>query len=156
MKEINLTQGLVALVDDEDFETLNQFRWYANKHGNTFYAGRNLRVNGKGKQVYMHQIILNGKCIDHRDMNGLNNQRSNLRFCTRSQNMMNRPKWGNTSSIYKGVSFHRGTKKWRTTIQINGKIIHVGLFDTEVESARAYNKKAIELFCEFANLNIIP
>lgn len=156
MKEINLTQGQVALVDDEDFETLNGFRWYANKHGNTFYAGRNLRVDGKEKQVYMHQIILNGRGIDHIDHNGLNNQRANLRFCTPRENMMNRQKQGNTSSVYKGVSFHKGTKKWRTTIQINGKIIHVGLYNTEADAARAYNSKAIDLFCEFANLNIIP
>ena len=99
---------------------------------------------------------MNGKGIDHRDMNGLNNQRSNLRFCTLSQNAMNRRKRENTSSIYKGVYFNnqRG-KKWKAQIRINGKQIHLGLFDFEVDAARAYNMKAIELFCEFANLNII-
>lgn len=159
MKEIKLNkQGknkgkYVALVDDEDFESLNHWRWCAAKNGNTFYALRTISVDGKQKCIPMHCAIMNGKGVDHIDHDGLNNQRSNLRFCTVSQNMMNKRKRENTSSIYKGVYFHKGAKKWRAHIRINGKRIQLGYFVLEVEAAKAYNDKAIALFCEFANLN---
>ena len=85
----------------------------------------------------------------------LNNQKSNLRFYTRGENQMNRQKQGNVSSIYKGVSFSKDHKKWRARIRIKDNIIHLGYFISETDAAIAYNAKAIELFCEFANLNII-
>ena len=153
MKEIQLTQGKVALVDDEEFEKLNQFKWCAKKDGNTFYAIRGIRIGSKTQTIQMHNFIMNGKGVDHIDHNGLNNQKSNLRFCTQSENMMNRSKGGNCTSIYKGVSFHKRDKIWRAKIHINGKDIHLGNFISEIEAAKAYNNKAIELFCEFANLN---
>ena len=155
MKEIQLTQEKVALVDDEDFEALNQFNWWARKSLNTFYAVGWIKVDGRGATQTMHNIIMNGKGIDHRDGNGLNNQKSNLRFCTQSENSMNQRKQENTSSVFKGVTFHKNIKKWMAQIQINGKRICLGYFDSEVEAAKAYNAKAVELFLEFANLNII-
>ena len=155
MKEIKLTQGKVTLVDDEDFEVLNQFKWCAAKRGNAFYAERTIMVGEKKECVLMHCVILNRKGIDHRDHDGLNNQKGNLRFCTVSENAMNNRKRENTSSIYKGVHFHKRDKKWLASIKINGKTIHLGYFASETDAALAYNKKAIELFCEFANLNII-
>ena len=153
MKEIKLTQGKVALVDDDDFEALSQFKWYANKIGKTFYVVRKSKDDGKWKTIYMHNEIMCGKGIDHMDGNGLNNQRSNLRFCTHQENMMNQRKQGNRSSIYKGVSFFKRDNNWEAYININRKRIRLGNFDSEVESAKAYNDKAIELFGEFANLN---
>ena len=153
MKEIQLTQGQVALVDDEDFEALSQSKWWANKDRNTFYAYRWIKVDGKGIAQSMHNAILNGKGIDHIDKNGLNNQKSNLRFCTISENAMNQRKQRNTSSIYKGVCIDKPYGKWRSHIRINGKAIDLGSFTSEVEAAKAYNAKAIELFGEFANLN---
>ena len=155
MKEIQLTQGKMALVDDESFETLNQFKWYAKKSGKTFYAVRNLYVCGRPKQIYMHCVIMNRKGIDHIDHDGCNNQKSNLRVCTRSENQMNRTKQENTSSIYKGVYFSKAHKKWKAEISINSKKIRLGNFDSEIDAAKAYNAKAVELFLEFANLNII-
>jgi len=161
MKEIKLSQfgknrgKYVALVDDEDFEALNQFNWYAQKHGDTPYAGRKIIIDGKKVMQYMHGAILSGKGVDHIDGNGCNNTRSNLRFCTQSENAMNMRKQENTSSIYKGVSFSKQRVKWEAYIMINRKRIRLGYFDTEVEAAKAYNAKAIELFCEFANLNEI-
>jgi len=164
MKEIQLSQGrvckntgkYVALVDDEDFDSLNSFLWYTQKHGNTFYAGRKITINGKLTAQYMHGVILNGKGIDHIDHNGLNNQKANLRLCTQRENQMNRSKSINKSSVYKGVYFYKRTGKWKAQIAINGKNIHLGYFASEVEAAKAYNDKAIAFFCEFANLNIIP
>lgn len=155
MKEIQLTQGQVALVDDEDFEKINQFKWCAFKGRNSFYAMRGISISGQSNTVYMHCAILNGKGVDHIDHNGLNNQKSNLRFCTRSENGMNRTKHASASSTYKGVCFHKGTKKWRTKIRISGREIYLGYFASEADAAKAYNEKAIELFGEFANLNNI-
>ena len=161
MKEIELSKfgknrgKYVALVDEEDFEMLNQFNWCVKKDGCTFYAFRVTIVDGRRTTLYMHCVIMNGKGIDHRDGNGCNNQKSNLRFCTGSENQMNQRKQKNRSSIYKGVTFNRTDKKWMAQIHINGKNIHLGRFILEVEAAKAYNAKAIELFCEFANLNII-
>lgn len=103
----------------------------------------------------MHIEIMGKRGIDHRDHNGLNNQKSNLRFCTPSENAMNARKNENSSSVYKGVCFFNRDKKWLAQIQVNGKPIRLGCFASEVEAAKAYNNKAIELFCEFANLNII-
>lgn len=109
MKEIQLSrQGkyrdkYVALVDEEDFETLKKFRWHVDKLGRSFYASRNITVNGKRQRIFMHWEVLNSKWIDHIDHDGLNNQKSNLRFCTRQENNMNRRKSENKSSIYKGV-----------------------------------------------------
>lgn len=159
MKEIKLSQfgknkgKYVALVDDEDFEGLNSFKWYAMEGGKTFYAVRRIMFNGKRRGILMHCEIMNGKGIDHIDHDGMNNQKSNLRFCTQRENMMNQRKQENTSSIYKGVCFFKRTGKWMAHITINGKNIHLGYFETEIEAAKAYNDKAIELFGEFANLN---
>ena len=161
MKEIKLGQfgknkGVyVALVDDEDFERLNSFSWYAQKGGNTFYAQRCIKVNGKKVNIRMHREILNGSIIDHIDRNGLNNQKSNLRVCTTSENAMNMRKHKKSKSNYKGVCFHKLEKKWVAQIKINRKGFYLGYFMSEVDAARAYNSKAVELFGEFANLNII-
>lgn len=156
MREIQLTQGQVALVDDEDFDTLNSFKWCAQKNGNNFYAIRGIRVGRKTQTIHMHRLIKGapiGFEIDHKDGNGLNNQRNNLRVCTRSENQMNKRKQEGLSSIYKGVSFHKREGKWRAVIMINGKAINLGDFASEIEAAKAYDAKAIALFCEFANLN---
>lgn len=155
MKEIQLTQGKVALVDDDNFETLNQYKWFAVKLGNVFYARRNISVNGKRSGQFMHNIIMGRKGVDHIDRDGLNNKVSNLRFCTKSENGMNRCKQRNTTSIYKGVSFHKRNNNWKASIRLEGKDIYLGCFTNEVDAAKAYNAKAIELFGEFANLNII-
>ena len=157
MKEIQLSgKGEhIALVDDEDFEALNKFTWRAQKQKNIFYAIRIFAVNGKKFRVRMHCAIMNRKGIDHIDHDGLNNQKNNLRFCTNSENSMNRRKRVNCTSIYKGVYFSKAAGKWQAYIMINGKHIHLGLFASEADAAKAYNTKAVSLFREFANLNII-
>lgn len=160
MKEIKLSQGKVALVDDEDFEYLNQWKWAAYKSKNSFYAGRAEMKNGKCKTILMHRVILKITekkiFIDHRDRNGLNNQRYNLREATHKQNQSNAAPLIGKISKYKGVTYNRDKgrkKRWVANIFPNGKTVHIGHFLTEEEAALAYNKKAIEIQGEFAYLN---
>lgn len=158
MKQIPLTQGQFALVDDEDFEELNKHKWYALKPKNTFYAVRAIyNINNKKDFVYMHRAILQLKDTkihcDHRDNNGLNNQRYNLRESTHDQNQRNTSYQKNNIFKYKGVSWHKARKKYRARISFNGKEFHLGLFEDIIEAAKAYDEKAKELFGEFAWLN---
>lgn len=156
MKQIELTQGKFTQVDDENFIHLNQFKWYAEKKSNSFYARRSFATeSGRQKKVYMHVEIMDFKGIDHIDHDGLNNQKSNLRQATTQQNGGNRKKSKNCSSNYKGVSWDKQNKKWQTLIKYNNQAIFLGRFNNEIDAAKAYNEAAIEYFKEFANLNKI-
>lgn len=160
MKKIELTQGKVTQVDDEDYGWLNQWKWYAIKHRNTFYATRHRKIINDKKRslVRIHRLIINapkGIDVDHFDTDGLNNQRCNIRLCTNQQNCMNRKPQKNATSIYKGVVWRKDHDIWAAQIGFNRKNIHLGYFDFESKAAFAYNKAAIELFGEFARLNII-
>lgn len=152
MKTIKLTQGKVALVDDSDYEYLNQWKWCAHKDHNMFYASRSFR----GKTIIMHRVIMNakkGELIDHRDRYGLNNQRGNLRFCTCSQNAKNKISHG--TSKYLGVCLHKISRKWQADIVINNRKKYLGSYACEKDAAKAYNKAALKYHEEFANLNLI-
>lgn len=161
MKEIKLSQGFIAYVDDEDYEYLNQFKWHVIKKGNTYYARRyGGRFNGKDVKVFMHREIMKPASdmeVDHIDRNGWNNLKINLRICTHRQNIMNKCAVGR--SKYKGVWFNSSTvkgKKYeyiRALLRINGIRYHIGNFQTEIEAARAYDQKAREICGDFANLN---
>lgn len=159
MKEIKLTKGQVALVDDPDFEWLNQWKWVAKPDHYTFYAYRVDYSLGKHNPItiIMHRQLLDLYDSDlegeHIDGNGLNNQRNNLRVATRVQNIYNRKAFKNNKSKLKGVSWHNN--KWRANIQKDYKSVHIGYFKTKEEAAIAYNNKAVELFGEFARLNEI-
>lgn len=152
VKEIPLTQGKVALVDDDDFEHLNQFKWYALKDKNTYYARRNIS-NGDGTQttISMHREILGtiptGLQTDHIDGNGLNNQKSNLRVVTTRENSQNRHH--SKTSRFPGVNFHKGKghvkKPWQATIGINGKKAFLGYYSTEEQAFAAYKKAVNEV-----------
>lgn len=158
MKEIPLTQGKVALVDDEDFEPISQRGWYANKLGQLgcFYA-----VSRKGcwpnqKAVLMHRFILGagkGVLVDHRDLNTLNNCRSNLRLCSRFENARNSKMFVTNTSGFRGVILDKPSRKWVAAIWFKNKRIHIGRFESKEMAAMAYNKKAKELHGEFATLN---
>lgn len=157
MKEIKLTKGKIALVDDEDYEFLMQWKWSVTKGRYTFYAERVAPIDGRQKKISMHRLILGltdpnieGDHIDH---NGLNNQRSNLRAATCSQQSYNRRNRKNSLSKYKGVCFHKAQKKWVSRISVPNKRIHLGYFDTELEAAFAYNNAAKKLHGDFAFLN---
>lgn len=150
MKEIELTQGKVAMVDDEDYERLSWHRWYALLIDGTWYA----LTNRGGKKILMHRVVSDapeGVGVDHADHNGLNNQRSNLRHATVAQNCQNRKKRSDNTSGYKGVS-PQG-KKWKASIKTKNKQTYLGTFSDPVDAAKAYDAKAIELFGEFAALN---
>ncbi len=156
MKEIILTKGFVAKIDDEDYEWLNQWKWQALCcENNKTYAKHWEVINGKKVMKLMHRDILNAAphmLVDHKDNDGLNNQRSNLRICTLSQNNMNRKKSSNTtSSRYKGVTYHQ--KKWQAQIKSNGHQITIGTYEDEVNAAMAYDRFATILFGEYARLN---
>ncbi len=163
MREIQLTHGHVALVDDEDFEVVNQFIWYPRKGVSTIYARANDYENKKQRRVDMHRLVMNaqpGQVVDHINCNGLDNRKENLRICTHTQNQWNQNKqitWEGKpcSSKYRGVSWKKQNKKWSAVISYNGKQFWIGVFNKEDDAALAYNKKAKELYGEYAQFNTV-
>lgn len=165
MKLIPLTKGQLVMVDDADYEWLMQWKWYAHRidKTNKFYAKRSEwdPIKRKNISYYMHSFIVkpeNGLIVDHRDRNGLNCQRSNLRSCTKSENTNNKTPLPNRSSNYLGVCKNKDNKSspWRAQLTKDGVQHHLGYYKTEVEAALAYNEGAKIHHKEFANLNIIP
>ena len=158
MKRIKLTQGQVALIDDADFEWLNQWKWSVQKNHRRSYAIRSLYEKGKRiATIRMHRLVMDApkECeTDHINHNGLDNRRNNLRLCTHQQNMQNQRGNRNTSSRFRGVYFEKIINKWRAQIRCNGIVYHLGNFDNEIDAAVVYDKKALQLFGEFACLNI--
>jgi hypothetical protein len=149
---IPLTQGKFAIVDAEDFDRLSQYKWYAARGRSTYYATR----EENGRTVRMHRQIMHapkGVLVDHIDHNGLYNRRRNLRLCTNAQNVYNQQARPNGTSKYKGVCWHKGKKKWRARIGCSGKLHSLGDYKDEIEAAKVYDDKAVELFGEFACLN---
>lgn len=155
MAEIKLTKGLYAIVDDEDFEMLNQYKW----HSNVGYAARTIKANPK-KTVLMHRFIINapkGTCVDHINTNKLDNRKANLRLADKSKNSMNRVVSNYSTTGFKGVHFYKAYKKYKKPYQAyitaNKKRINLGYFETAVDAAKAYNEAALIYHGEFARLN---
>jgi len=154
MKEIKLKEGFCVMVDDEDFEWLSQYKWVLHKQKKGLL--RCVRYEKK-KTIVMSRAIMgvtdSKTLLDHRDHNPLNNQRINLRICTKHQNNFNKTPAKNSTSKYLGVCWHKN--RWYASIMFNRKHIGLGRHKDENDAAIAYNKKAAELFGEFANLNVV-
>lgn len=152
-KLIKLNQGKFAIVDIDDYEWLSQYKWYVKRNKRNIYASTHVKDrHGKYKTVGMHRLIMNnpkGLDIDHKNTNGLDNRKSNLRACTRSQNSANRRLSLVTNIKLKGVTL-RKSGRYRSRIAKEGKIINLGTYETPEEAHEAYKNAAIEKFGEFA------
>lgn len=159
MQCVPLTQGKVALVDDIDYDKVSSFKWCALKRdgGKQWYAVRNQRIPRakRCKMIFMHRFILgvtDHKVVDHRNHDGLNNTRVNLRVCTHEENCRNGQKRKGTSR-FKGVSRVRKNGKWLAQIRQRYRRFRLGEFDSEIEAARIYDAAAALLHGEYASLN---
>lgn len=149
---VPLTQDKFAIIDIEDIEKVKDYYWIFYKDRNTYYA----KTTINNKRISMHRLIL---CLtdvkiltDHKNNNGLDNRKFNLRTCNKSQNGMNRLKQ-NGSSKFKGVFFHKQTKCWKSQIQVNKRRFSLGYYKIESDAAKAYDDAALKHFCEFAKTN---
>lgn len=153
MKKIPLTKGHFTIVDDQDFGYLNQWKWYF-AHGYAVRTQNN--YPNKSYQVRMHRIILStpgGMDTDHINRDRLDNRRSNLRICTRSQNIANTFVEKQNTTGYKGVSWKTANNKWVAQIRVNNVVKHLGLFVDIKEAINTYNLAAKKYFGEFAVTN---
>lgn len=164
MREIPLTQGQVALVSDEDYEYLMQWKWKAQRNRNHWYAVRNQHIgreNGKSKSksVYMHRLILERAgvdlkhFVDHKDRNGLNNQRDNLREVTHAENLQNLSSHKKNSSGFRGVSWNKEKGCWQSRIQIDRKQKHLGWFSDKDEAIKVRLEAEKKYFTHSENCN---
>jgi hypothetical protein len=158
--EIPLSQGKIAIIDAEDASEVLRYKWCTYKKANTFYAATNIqKEDGKQTTLLMHRLILNPppkSQVDHRNGNGLDNRRSNLRIPDNaaSQQQQNSGLRSNNTSGFKGVYWRKDCRKWRAQITLHGCKKHLGYFETKEEAAIAYDKAAQELFGQFARTKI--
>lgn len=163
MKEIKLTQGKVALVDDEDFEYLDQFNWHTSTYRELSYAKRNIYTGKLHTLSHMHREIfeyrgidLTGLEVDHINGDGLDNRRSNLRLATHQENLANcakRSATRNKNHGFKGITLNPANGRWIAQIMVDGVHIECGDYSTPGEAAKAYDEAAIRYFGEFAKTN---
>ena len=156
MKQIILTQSKFAIVDDEDYKLLNSYKWCAKLCDGKWYALRGTWINNKRGGIYMHRQIMqfpNKKQIDHKNGNGLDNRRENLRIANQTQNNANQSRKNKNLAGFKGVQYKKERNKYVASIGFHRAVLYLGIFDQAEEAARVYDKKAKELFGEFARLN---
>lgn len=159
MREIPLTKGKIALVSDRDYRELMQWKWTAYKNGRNWYALRCEMFNGKQRSVRMHRQILglttgDGVKSDHRDCNGLNNQRRNLRRATHTQNMQNsRMRLRNPIGLKGVIKTHHCVNRWSAVIRVSGRLIRLGCsFRSPQAAHRAYCRAAKKYHGRFGRI----
>jgi len=161
MKTVPLTKRLFALINDEDSD---ENKWSVSFTHGFCYVERGIynKKTKKIKKIKMHRQIMENiigrklrksEFVDHKNHNGLDNRRCNLRICTRSQNKKNTPGYKNNTSGFNGVFWCKDTKRWRAKIGKDNKEIHIGYLSNPKDAARAFDKKALELYGEFTALN---
>ena len=159
MKElqiVNTTQ--VALVDDEDYDRLSQFKWRLTG-GSLTIVSRQYKKSYKTWVVPLAQEVMQNRYVmfDHIDRDFLNNSKANLRECTTAQNAMNKRKQtAKTYSMFKGVSYDKSNRKWRAMLRFNGRLLNLGSFTNQVDAGIMYNIAAYTKFGEFVHLNPLP
>ena len=159
--KITLTQSYEMEIDNEDYDKIKDYKWHTRKCKNTCYAITHIYKSNKRTTIAVHRLLINvpeNMFVDHKDGNGLNNKKENLRICTNAQNQMNRNKPINNVSGFKGVYYineKNRKRKYRAFICKNNKTINLGDYFTPEEAAITYDKKAKELFGEFALLNFL-
>ena len=155
MKEIPLNKGMIAIVDDEDYERVNQYTWFMHTAGYAIRHGK--RRKGERSKVFMHHEINGypemGMQVDHINRNPLDNRKSNLRFCSVSQNQANTTMHVDNTSGKKGVTWHKRNKKWQAQIMCGGKHNYLGQYDNLELANTAYEEAAKRLFGDYALLN---
>ena len=152
-KLLPLADGSSTMVDAEGYHGLLAYNWF---RCGQYVAGRLAGMKGRRGQVKLHRLIMNapsGVDVDHINHDPLDNRRSNLRLCTRSQNICNRRMPRGPNTPYRGVSRRQDCKSWRAQIKADGRNIHLGNFHTPEEAARAYDAAARHYYGEFATLN---
>jgi hypothetical protein len=161
-RTIELTQGMHTLVSNEDYEWLMQWHWHVTKGNTTYYAVRYTRKAEVDLYPYrtrlsIHGVLYEGRItqglmVDHRNGNGLDNRRSNLRLCTNAQNLRNHtraPKHSTTGIT--GVSWHKRDKRWRAYIKVNDKNVHLGYYKTIEEAIAVRRAAELQYFGKWAH-----
>lgn len=158
MKEILLTRGKIAIIDDEDYEIVSKYKWFARKRDHLYYAARSEYLNGEQYEVQMHRFIMglkhkDGTLCDHKNGNGLDNQKENLRLSNYSHNGHNHRMFSTNTSGYRGVSWQKHRKKWQVRICVGGQEKYIGIFKEVTDAAKAYDTAAINYFGNIAVTN---
>jgi hypothetical protein len=157
LRAIQLTQGKVAIVDAEDYGLLSKFKWHAHERGRTWYARR----AASNKTIFMHRAILeyhsydltSGE-VDHINGDGLDNRKSNLQVISHAENIRKSRVQINNKSGFRGVSWHKGDRRWQVVIEVDNIKKYIGSFRTKIAAALAYDQAAKKYFGKFANLNL--
>jgi len=157
MKEIQLSQGQVAIVDDDDYPEVSKYKWCAMKMRYSYYAGRTIKQDGKQHTIYLHRELLpppDGMVVDHINRDGLDCRRSNMRIATHEENMRNGRLPKNNTSGYMGVTrSNSGRLPWKAQISAQGRNRYIGIYATREEAAIAYDDAAKRYHGEFASTN---
>jgi hypothetical protein len=155
---LELPRSHRTLLDAKWFDMLHFLDWSLDASKGRLYAFRVARVNGRQVRESMHRVIMDakpGQEVDHINGDGLDNREANLRFCTHQENDRNTKKYRNSTSLYKGVSWHQSSGRWQAQIKIDGRTQYLGVHPTQAAAALVYNEAAERLFGRFANLNNI-